>query len=157
MSSIFFIAIRNLPITTSYFSKPRFTASSSYNPRFRGCATQQKISSILSMYQKSYNYIGVILIVNTHNDLVHFSWFSTEFFVSLPSSNNNNDSRQGVTKVVVNIFTKYNNDNPKTPTTKTHRPLVKPLLGLGGVSMVSVPAFIHFRIHFRIHFSMGQR
>ena len=68
------------------------------------------------------------------------------------SSDNNNDSHQGVTRVVVNIFTKYSNGNTKTPTPKTHRPLVKPLLGLGVVSMVSISAFIQFVIHFRIHF-----
>ena len=104
------------------------------------------------------------------------SRFSTRFFVSLPSSNNNNVSNQGVTRVVqnlgderlsshnnnfsnqgvtrvvVNIFTKYNNGTTTMTMTKTHHPLVNPMLGLGGVSMVStttsITAFIHFQSHF---------
>lgn len=60
-----------------------------------------------------------------------FSVFFTKFLVSLPGSNNSNISNNGVTRVVVDIFTKYNNNGNNT--TKTHRPLVQPILGLGDV------------------------
>ena len=64
-----------------------------------------------------------------------FSRFFTKFFISIPSPDNNNVINNGVTRVVVNIFPKYNNGSiATTTTTKTHCSLVKPILGLGGVS-----------------------
>ena len=67
--------------------------------------------------------------------LLSFFRFFITFLVSLPGSDNNNVSNNSVTRVVVNIFTTYNNSNiATTTTTKTHCPLVKPILGLGGVT-----------------------
>ena len=89
----------------------------------------------------------------TKTILFLFSQFFTKYFISLPSSDNNNVSDTGVTTVVLENFTKYNNNGNNATTTTTHHSLVKPILGLGGVpKLVYQRYFQVYQPHFGVQF-----
>ena len=134
-ASILFITTRILPIMTLYLSNPRFTTLSLSHPKFRRWETLFDNNNI--------NNQGVTRVVqNLGGERL--------------SSHNNNFSNQGVTRVVVNIFTKYNNGTTTMTMTKTHRPLVNAMLGLGGCINGIHCDFYHSFHSLLISFSMGQ-